>query len=300
MTGSPTPNDPTDAYGIAKLIVPATAPRSFTQFRSQTMVQFDQFTWKRKADSHEVVAATLQPSVRFTLEDTIELPTIIERVIDVEQSHAQRTAYKAMAAKMAADLKEGVLTAANGGVALSKLLQISCGWVYTNDGKVADLAPDFRLATIVELIDGARAKVICFASFIHTVDGIKAHLEKERLDYAVVTGATNPGERDDIFRRFQTTDEYDVLLAHPQCMAHGLTLTAADTIVWAGPVTSLETFEQANARITRVGQTRKQQVFMLQGTPAERRMYSRLRTKHDAQESVLDLLREITNDGAPS
>lgn len=296
MTGQPVPNSPTDAYGIARLITPATAPRSFTHFRNETMVQLSQFNWKPKPDATTTVANTLQPSVRFTLEDTVELPQVIERFTDVDQGPQQRKAYKEMAAKMAADLLEGRLTAANGGVALSKLLQISSGYVYLDDQKVVDLDPILRLQTLVELIDGARAKVIVFASFLHTVAGIKRHFDRERLDYAIITGATTPTERDDIFRRFQGTEEFDVLLAHPQCMAHGLTLTAADTIVWVSPVTSLETFEQANARISRVGQTRKQQVFMLQGTPAERRIYQRLKQKRDVQESVLDLLKELTDE----
>jgi SNF2 family DNA or RNA helicase len=207
----------------------------------------------------------------------------------------QRKIYKQMADQMVAGVKNGTVTAANGGVALSKLLQISSGYVYNDDGKVATLDNEARLETLIELIDGARAKVIVFAPFIHTVNGIEKHLTKERLDFARVTGDTPPKERDDIFRRFQQTDEFDVLLAHPQCMAHGLTLTAADTVIWFSPITSLETFEQANARITRIGQTRKQQVFMLQATTAERRVYTRLREKHEVQESIIDLLSSLTD-----
>ena len=82
--------------------------------------------------------------------------------------------------------------------------------------------------------------------------------------------------------------------AHPECMSHGLTLTAADTIVWFGPVTKLETYEQANARITRIGQVHKQQIIKLVGTPAERMVYRRLEDKHELQESILDMLAEIT------
>ena len=77
-------------------------------------------------------------------------------------------------------------------------------------------------------------------------------------------------------------------------MSHGLTLTAADTVVWFGPVTKLETFEQANARITRVGQAHKQQIIKLVGTPAERMVYRRLEAKQELQASVLDLLAELT------
>jgi len=79
-------------------------------------------------------------------------------------------------------------------------------------------------------------------------------------------------------------------------MSHGLTLTAADTIIWFGPVTKLETYEQANARITRVGQTHKQQIIKMVSTPVEKMVYRRLAQRHDLQDSVLDLLAELTGD----
>jgi SNF2 family DNA or RNA helicase len=77
-------------------------------------------------------------------------------------------------------------------------------------------------------------------------------------------------------------------------MSHGLTLTAADTIVWFGPTTKLETFTQANARITRVGQTRKQQIIRLIASPVERATYARLQQRQDLQSSVLDIIAEVT------
>jgi len=58
----------------------------------------------------------------------------------------------------------------------------------------------------------------------------------------------------------------------------------------------LETYEQANARITRVGQAHKQQIVKLVGTPAERMVYRRLADRHELQENILDLLAELTSN----
>jgi SNF2 family DNA or RNA helicase len=80
-------------------------------------------------------------------------------------------------------------------------------------------------------------------------------------------------------------------------MSHGLTLTAADTVIWAGPTTSLETFEQANARVRRIGQAHKQQVIMFQSSPVEKKMYARLRAKQQVQENILELFAEATEEG---
>jgi SNF2 family DNA or RNA helicase len=92
-----------------------------------------------------------------------------------------------------------------------------------------------------------------------------------------------------VFNLFQNTDKYKVIVAHPQCMSHGITLTRADTIIWFGPLASLETFEQANARIRRVGQKHRQLVLMYQSTKAEKTIYTKLKSKQKMQDSVLAL-----------
>lgn len=295
MTGSPTPSSPTDAYGLAKLITPERAPRSFMTFRYDTMVQINQFRWVPRNDAAKVVANLLQPAVRFTLEEVVELPELIERPFDVIQGPRQRAAYLSLKNEAVAMLQKGMVTAVNGGVLFTKLIQVSCGYVYEDGGGYEILDNEMRLEAMHEIIDGAVRKIIIFAPFIHATKGISDYLTKEKITHRVVTGDTPRGERDKIFNSFQRTAEFDVLVAHPGCMAHGLTLTSADTIIWFAPITSLEIFEQANARITRVGQCFKQQVFMLAGTPAERAVYTSLRAKRAIQDGILDLLAEATS-----
>ena len=101
-------------------------------------------------------------------------------------------------------------------------------------------------------------------------------------------------ERDKIFAEFQDTPKYKVLLAHPACMAHSLTLTRASTTLWAGPVTSLDTFTQANGRIYRVGQQNKTLVGMIGGTAAERKMYKLLGQNDERQTHFLRIVEAIT------
>lgn len=302
MTGSPTPSFPTDAYGLAKLITPDTAPLSFTAFRNETMTMVSQFKWVPRRDAASVIAKTLQPSVRFQLEDIVELPEVIERDVQVPMSDRQRDTYKMLRAHAGAMLKEGTITAANGGVVYSKLLQASLGWVYGDGGKIFDLGATDRIKALLDIIESvvdatdAGRKIIVFSPFISAVEGIERVLKKEGIDFATVRGDTAHGKRADIFTQFQNSNRYTVLNAHPECMSHGLTLTAADTILWFGPVTKLEVFEQANARIRRVGQTRKQQVIRMISSEAERLAYRRLAQRADLQDNVLDLIAELTGE----
>ncbi len=100
-----------------------------------------------------------------------------------------------------------------------------------------------------------------------------------------------------IFRNFQQNEHPRVLLIQPQAASHGVTLTAADTVVFWSPVMSVETYLQCIARIDRVGQKNKMTVIHLQGSEVERRMYAMLQSKVDMHERLVDLfLDEVEGD----
>ena len=77
----------------------------------------------------------------------------------------------------------------------------------------------------------------------------------------------------------------------------GVTLTAADTVVFWSPVMSVETYLQCIARIDRVGQKNKMTVIHLQGSEVERRMYTMLQNKVDMHEQLVDLYRVEIEEG---
>jgi SNF2 family DNA or RNA helicase len=185
------------------------------------------------------------------------------------------------------------VSAANEGVKLSKLLQLSSGFVYDSDSKGHYIGGTARFREIFEVIEASPvgSKFIVFASFRYLVELIGGVLRK-KYPLAVVHGDTPKAERDRIYTSFQRTNEFRIVVAHPQCMAHGLTLTSANTIIWASPITSLEIYEQANARITRAGQKKNTHIIHIQATPAEKQVYDRLRKKGKMQGALLELLEE--------
>ena len=84
----------------------------------------------------------------------------------------------------------------------------------------------------------------------------------------------------DLIHRFQTNAEPRVLVMQPQATAHGITLTAADTVVFYGPLMSVEQYIQAIARADRKGQTSdKVTVIHIQGSPVEKKMFKALSAK---------------------
>jgi SNF2 family DNA or RNA helicase len=116
MTGSPTPSEPTDAFGLAHLINSANAPRSFVHFRQETMLQVNQFKWVPKKGAAETVAKILSPAVRYTLDEIVELPPVYEREMQIEMGARQRATYQMLKEHASALLREGTITAVNGGV----------------------------------------------------------------------------------------------------------------------------------------------------------------------------------------
>jgi SNF2 family DNA or RNA helicase len=297
MTGGPIPHLPTDAWAQASIVTPDTVPKYFGRFREELMLKVGTFKYVPKADAADRAFAALQPAVRFSLDEVTELPELVERQVTIDMGPKQAKVYKAMADHAYAMMQTGEITAANAGAVMMKLLQISTGWVYQKDGSVAPLDNDLRVTAMLDAVNATDKKVLVFVPFKHALAGISASLKADGIEHACVSGDTSLSERSEIFNIFQNTDKYKVIVAHPQCLAHGITLTAATTIIWFSPVTSLEIYEQANARIRRVGQTNKQLILNFQGTAVEKKIYSMLRQKMQVQNHLLDLF-EANNEVA--
>jgi SNF2 family DNA or RNA helicase len=292
MTGSPTPSLPTDVYGQARVITPDSVPKFFNRFRDALMTRITQFKFAPKPDATEKAFSVMQPAVRYTLDDILELPQLIEREVQVNLGPKQDKVYKTMVTHSRAMLAAGEVSAMNAGALMNKLLQISTGYVYDSKHAVQVLDNDLRLQQLTDDVNACNEKVLVFVPFKHTLQGVYDHLTKEGIECASVSGDTPQGQRAQIFNAFQNTSKYKCIVAHPQCMSHGLTLTAATLIVWFAPITSLETFDQANARIRRVGQKHKQRVLMYWSTPIEKKVYSILRKKQSVQSQLLQMFEE--------
>lgn len=287
LTGTPTPNEPTDAWAQCKLIAPGSVPKYFNAFRDATMRQLTQYKWVAKSDALTTVHRAMQPAIRFRREDCIDLPptTFMDRV--VELTSEQSKMYKEMVKQFKAEFEGGQITAANEAVKLGKLVQICLGVANGPNGYITIPAKP-RIDCILELIEQASAKVIVFVPLTGALHAVAEAVGKHH-SVAVVNGEVSKSKRDDIFSDFMSPHGVRVLVAQPGTMAHGLTLTSADTIIWAAPINSAETMQQANARIVRPGQKRNTLIVSIMGSDIERKMYERLRNKEGTQGLLLSM-----------
>ena len=292
LTGTPAAQSPADAYGLAKLVNPTAVSPFFGQFKDTVMNKVSLYRWVPKPSAQATVHKILQPAIRFEKAQCLDLPpvTFIDR--DAPLSAQQQKFYNILRKQMLIEAAGEEITAVNAAVQVSKLLQIACGSVYTDNREVIEFDVSNRLNVVQEIIDETSNKVLVFVPFTHTIDLLKKHLEKHHITCAVINGAVSLNQRSDIVRSFQEQPTIKVLIIQPQAASHGLTLTAADTIIWYAPCTSVETYLQANARIDRPGQKNNMTIVHISGSPVEAKVYSLLRNNIGNHQKIIDLYRQ--------
>jgi SNF2 family DNA or RNA helicase len=292
LTGTPASQSPLDAFGLARLISPSKVPKYSTAWRDKVMQQVTRFKWLPKPMSKQIVFDALQPAIRFTKAECLDLPEVLYQTREVPLTQQAAKYYKKLKDDMLVEAAGEQISAVNAAAMLSKLLQVSGGAVYSDTKEVVEFDVSPRLKALEEVIDQTDQKVIVFVPFTHTIELVSKFLEGLGVSSNIINGAVSAGERQRIVNKFQTTQEPRVLVIQPQAASHGVTLTAADTIVFWSPVMSVETYLQCIARIDRVGQKNRMTVVHLQGSEVERKMYKMLQNKVDSHEKLVDLYKE--------
>jgi SNF2 family DNA or RNA helicase len=292
LTGTPAAQSPLDAYGLAKLADTPSCPKYFGSYRESVMMKVTQFKWVPKPHAQEIVHNILQPAIRFEKKDCLDLPEVTHIEREAPLSPQQQKYYAKLKSQMLFEADGEEVSAVNAATRINKLLQISGGAVYTDTGEVLEFDVSNRLNVVLEVIEEASNKVLVFVPFTHTIELLRAKLEKAGISCDVINGKVPVNKRSDIVDRFQSRKDPHVLIIQPQAASHGLTLTAADTIIWYAPVTSVETYLQANARIDRPGQKNAMTIVHITGSEVEARLYNMLRGNIENHLKIIDLYRQ--------
>jgi SNF2 family DNA or RNA helicase len=292
MTGTPAAQSPVDAYGLAKLVDSPECPRYFTQFRAEVMYKATLFKWLPKPGADAYVHKVLQPAIRFERDQCLDLPEVLYVSREAPLTPQQLHYYRELRSQMLFEADGEQVTAVHAAAKLNKLLQISGGAVYTDTGDVLHFDVSNRMNVIKEAIEEASHKVLVFVPFTHTIDMLRASLEDAGISCGVINGDVSLNRRSVLVEQFQNGRDPRVLLIQPQAASHGLTLTAANTVIWYAPVTSVETYLQANARINRPGQKNAMNVIHVCGSDVERRLYKMLEGNIETHLRLVELYRQ--------
>ena len=294
MTGTPASQSPLDAYGLAKLVNPNGVPRFSTGWRDKVMHKVTMFKWIPKDGASEEVFKVLQPAIRYTKEECLDLPPVLTETRDIPLTPQQIKYYRILKDQMLVNTSGETITAVNAAACVNKLLQISSGAAYTDGQEVVEFDCSPRLNVLLEVLQETSRKVIVFANFRHNIDAIYAYLTKHGIECDLIHGNVSVTKRTGIFKKFQETPTPRILVIQPQAASHGVTLTAADTVIFFGPVMSVETYVQCIARTDRIGQSSdKVTVIHLQGSDIERKMFKRLESRVEDHGLLLKLYADI-------
>lgn len=288
LTGTPTANGPLDAHGLARLVNGAFG-ESFNAYKNRVMYRVSNFVWVPRVGAHEEAYKLLQPSIRYEMRECTDVPHCTEQMRDVELSVEQQRLYKELKRDLTLQMEKGIVNAVNEAALRLKLIQISCGAVYDSDHRVSRVDCSPRLRELRAVIEEAARKIIIFTPLTSVVHLLYDELKE--YSRAMINGEVPIKARDDIFRRFQSEKDPQLLIADPSTMSHGLDLFAASVVVWYGATDRTELYLQANRRIDRPGQQVPTTIVQLASTAVEREIFRRAASNTSMQGAILDMVR---------
>jgi SNF2 family DNA or RNA helicase len=220
----------------------------------------------------------------------LKMPELISTTYEVEMSPDEVKQYNVMKQELVLALPEGEVTAANAAVLTGKLLQMSNGAIYTDEGNTMQIH-DRKLDALEDIIEGMNGKPLLVGYwFRHDYERIVRRLTEigvpfERLDSEASIKRWNAGQ-------------IQVGLAHPASTGHGLNLQdGGNTICWFSPTWSLELYQQMNARLYRQGQKANTVVIIhivTKGT-IDSRVLKALKEKNRIQEALISAVKAEVN-----
>lgn len=297
MTGTPAAQSPEKAYGLAKIVNPSSVPAYAGAWKDKVMTKIGQFRWIPRPEAQQIVFDVLQPAIRYTKEECLDLPEMLYSTREVDMTPQQKKYYDKLRKEMLIQVAGEEITAVNAAVEMGRLLQISAGACYTQTGEVVEFDCSHKLNALLETVEESSHKTLVFCTYQHSIDLVQRFLTKHKISCDVIHGGVSVKKRTAIFDAFQKQKDPHVLVIQPQAAAHGVTLTAANTVCWFSPTTSAESYLQANARVHRQGQRNPCLVMHLCSSPVEKKLYKALEERTLAQGELLGMFKNFLGEG---
>ena len=293
LSGLPAPNTPLEYWSQFYLMDGGvTLGNNYWQFlnRYAFKTKYDYFITKQGArDIKEKVVAK---SIRYELEDCVDLPENITVWREVELDSTHMGNYSLIEESTNVMIETGVINAANSAVKTIKLQQAASGYVYDDIGRsIALTGNNKKIEVLIEIIreEFGKTQVVVYAYFKNQIDAVTKALQKEFETRTVFGGGTDNRHAVEDFK----SGAAHVLVANPASVGIGMNFTNAKGIIWFAPIWDYEIFDQSRSRVHRIGLTHKSiEVFMHARGTIEYSMYWGLRHKRDLSSIILRSIKE--------
>ncbi len=263
MTGSPVTKNPLDLYSQCEFLSPWLLNfQSFYAFRNRYA---EMKTINARGRSIQVVnyfknigelSDKLKGfSYRVLKEDCLDLPDKIYIKRNVSLTAEQSKLYEQMKTTALAILNGKQVTSMTVLTQLMRLHQITCGHFTADDGSTQQIKNN-RITELMDVLEEIEGKAIIWANYQHDISEIKKNISKEYGEESVVDyyGLTPQEDRQNNIQRFQNDPECRFILGTPQTGGYGITLTAANTVIYYSNGYDLEKRLQSEDRAHRIGQ----------------------------------------------
>ena len=263
LTGSPVTKNPLDLYSQCKFLSPWLLDfSSYYAFRNRyaemktlhmhgrSIQVIDKF--KNLGELSDQLKGF---SYRVLKEDCLDLPDKIFIKRNISLTPDQFKLYEQMKEKAMAVLNGKSVTTVNALTQLMRLQQITCGHFTADDGSTQPIKNN-RLSELIDILDETEGKAIIWAHYQHDIiniikEVVKVHGPGSIVDYY---GLTPQSERQDNIRKFQDDPKCRFLVGTPSTGGYGITLTAANTVIYYSNGYDLEKRLQSEDRAHRIGQ----------------------------------------------
>jgi len=266
LTGSPVTKSPLDLYSQCQFLDPwLLGYESYTAFKARHAETKKILVNGRHIEIvtgyrhlQELSDKVVSFSKRILKEDCLDLPAKTYVKHYVELTDEQKKLYKQMKKEAIAFLNGKMQSTATVMTQFMRLHQITCGHFTADDGTIQDL-PSSRLSELMNILENIEGKTIIWSHYTHDVRRIIEEIKKVYGEDSVVDyyGATDTDARSKNIKKFQTNDKCRFFVGTTHTGGYGITLTAGSNMIYFSNGYDLEKRQQSEARIDRIGQTRK-------------------------------------------
>ncbi len=265
LTGSPVTKSPLDLYSQCEFLDPYfLGHQSYYSFRARYANMIDRNFGGRRVQIvgsyrrlPELTAKLEKFSYRVLKEDCLDLPPKVFTKRIVELTDEQKKIYAQMKRMAIAELDGKVMSTVNVMTQLMRLHQVTCGH-FKADDQTVKLVKNNRITALLELLEETDGKVIIWANYREDIKNIveslkKAYGEASTVEYHGGVDSTLRQKQIALFQQKNGPTRYFV--GNPQTGGYGITLTAANTVVYYSNSYDLEKRLQSEDRAHRIGQT---------------------------------------------
>lgn len=302
LTGTPVTQSPLDFFAQYRFLDPRIFGTSFTTFRSRYAIMggYGGYQVISYRNLEELAAKAHSIAFRVTKEECLDLPETINQFVYADLEAETKKLYQTL--RKEAIIKFSETEQVTAPIVLTELLrlqQITGGFISTGENSYKQVS-QAKLQVAKELLEEIKEtnkKVVIFARFIPEVEALAKIAQDLGMSTFALTGQASMEARQQALKDFQLGD-LQVFVAQIATGGVGITLTAADTAIFYSTDFSLANYEQAKARLHRIGQKNSVvYIHIMAKDTIDEEVMKRLAAKQDIANLVVDEYKNIILKG---